>query len=57
MKNAIENELIMLKATSLCRLERLIWNGKKEFTCWKEACDEKNRCSECEQGGFVSHAF
>jgi len=51
-ENSLENELILLKSGSKIHLERLIYGQLEDFNCWKETCEKKIPCQECQESGF-----
>lgn len=45
---AIENELVLLKSNINSHLERLIFGQEDGCSCWKDTCDKKINCEECQ---------
>ncbi len=52
VEERIENELVLLKSNSNFHLERILCWQKEGFNCWKNACDKKIYCDNCEESGL-----
>ena len=52
-EDCLENELVLLKSGSKIHLERIICGQVKGFKCWKESCEKKIPCQECQESGLL----
>ena len=52
---AVKNELVLLKSNINSHIERLIFGQSDGFSCWKDTCEKKINCEECQELSHLSN--